>query len=56
MTYSTNPDEKWFRNASLYPDMLNKMGQFKNRLKGKTLEESKELVFDLRWAEKYNAK
>ena len=56
MTYSTNPDAKWFRNASLYPEMLNKMGQFKNRLEGKTLEESKELVFDLRWAEKQNVK
>ena len=56
MTYSTNPDAKWFRNASLYPEMLNRMGQFKNLLKGKTLEESKELVFDFRYAEKQNAK
>lgn len=32
------------------------MGQFKNLLKGKTLEESKELVFDFRYAEKQNAK
>ena len=51
MTYSTDPNEKWFRNASLYPEMLNKMGQFKNHLKGKTLEESKDLVFDFRFVE-----
>ena len=51
MTFSTEPSEKWFRNASLYPDMLNKMGQFKNHLKGKTLEESRDLVFDFRFVE-----
>ena len=49
MTFSTDPNEKWFRNASLYPDMLNKMKQFKNHLKGKKLEESKDLVFDFRF-------
>lgn len=49
MTFSTNPNEKWFRNASLYPEMLNKMGQFKNHLKGKTLEESKDIVFNFRF-------
>ena len=49
MTFSTDPSEKWFRNASLYPEMLNKLGQFKNHLKGKTLEESRDLVFDFRF-------
>lgn len=51
MTFSTNPSREWFRNASLYPEMLNKMGQFKNRLKGKTLEDSRDLVFDFRFVE-----
>ena len=51
MTFSTESNEKWFRNASLYPEMLDKMGQFKNILKGKTLEESKNLVFDFHFFE-----
>lgn len=49
MTFSTDPSEKWFRNASLYPDMLNKMSQFKKQLKGKTLEQAKDIVFDFRF-------
>lgn len=49
MTFSTDPSEKWFRNASLYPEMLNKMNQFKKHLKGKTLEEGKDIIFDFRF-------
>lgn len=49
MTFSTDPSEKWFRNASLYPEMLNKMNQFKKNLKGKTLEQGKDIIFDFRF-------
>lgn len=49
VTYSTSPTDKWFKNASLYPEVLNKMGQFKNILKGKTLAETKDIVFDFRF-------
>lgn len=51
MTFSTDPSEKWFRNASLYPEMLNKMGQFKKHLKGKTLEQGKDIIFDFRFVQ-----
>ncbi|NLL36537.1 MAG: ABC transporter substrate-binding protein [Fretibacterium sp.] len=49
MTFSTDPNEKWMKNAALYPEMLNKMGQFKGQLKDKTLEEAKDLIFDFRF-------
>ncbi len=51
MTYSTEPSPKWFKNASVYSKVLNEMGQFKGILKGKTLEEAKEIVFDFSFVE-----
>lgn len=44
--YSTKVTKKWLKNAALYPDILNKLGQLTGRLKGKKLNDVKSLVFD----------
>ena len=49
MELSTTVTKKWFSNASLYPEILTRLGQFTGRLKGKSLDDVKELVFDFRF-------
>lgn len=44
--------ESWMRNADKYMTILNEMGNFTGRLKGKTLNEVKPLLFDMRFIDR----
>ena len=44
--------ESWMRNADKYMVILNGMGNFTGPLKGKTINEVKPVLFDMRFIEK----
>lgn len=46
MVFLSQFNESWLRGAGEYMDILNQMGNFKGRLKGKTLAEVKDVLID----------
>lgn len=51
MGLSTTVTPTWMKNAALYPDILNELGQLTGSLKGKKLADVQDLVFDFRFTE-----
>lgn len=51
MEFSTKVTPTWLKNAALYPEMLNQLGQLTGALKDKKLADVQELVFDFRFTE-----
>ena len=51
MEFSTKVTKRWLKNAALYPDMLNRLGQLTGKLKDKKLSEVKDQIFDFRFTE-----
>ncbi|OUO93201.1 ABC transporter substrate-binding protein [Cloacibacillus sp. An23] len=49
MGLSTTVTPTWMKNASLYPDILNELGQLTGSLKGKKLADVQDQVFDFRF-------
>ena len=49
--FSTKVTPTWLKNAALYPDMLNQLGQLTGALKGKKLADVYDLVFDFQFTE-----
>ncbi|WP_231702145.1 ABC transporter substrate-binding protein [Desulfoplanes formicivorans] len=47
--YTTEPSDNWMHGEAVYLDILNSMDKFKGRLKGKTLDEVKPLLYDFRF-------
>ena len=51
MEFSTRVTKTWLKNAELYPEMLNRLGQLTGKLKDKKLSEVKDVVFDFRFTQ-----
>ncbi len=51
MEFSTKVTKGWLKNAELYPEMLNRLGQLTGKLKDKKLSEVKDEVFDFRFTQ-----
>ena len=51
MEFSTKVTKTWLKNAALYPEMLNRLGQLTGKLKDKKLSEVKNEVFDFRFTQ-----
>lgn len=51
MTLSTKVTKDWLKNAALYPEMLNRLGQCTGALKDKSLDDVADLVFDFQFVE-----
>lgn len=51
MEFSTKVTKRWLKNAALYPDMLNNLGQLTGKLKGKKLSDIQNDVFDFRFTQ-----
>lgn len=51
MGLSTKVTPTWKKNAALYPDILNELGQLTGSLKDKKLADVEDLVFDFRFTE-----
>lgn len=51
MEFSTKVTPTWLKNAALYPEMLNQLGQLTGALKDKKLADVQDLVFDFRFTE-----
>jgi len=49
LVFLSNFTEGWMRGAGIYMDILNKMGNFTGKLKDKKLEDTKSILFDLRF-------
>ena len=49
IVYTTAATDNWMRGQATYLDMLNTMNKFRGRLKGKTMDEARDLLFDLRF-------
>ena len=49
MEFSTKVTKRWMKNAALYPEILNRLGQFTGKLKDKKLDDVKNEVFDFRF-------
>ena len=49
MGLSTTVTPTWMKNAALYPDILNELGQLTGSLKGKKLADVQDQVFDFRF-------
>ena len=49
MGLSTTVTPTWMKNAALYPDILNQLGQLTGSLKGKKLADVQDLVFDFQF-------
>lgn len=49
MEFSTKVTKKWMANASHYPEILNRLGQFTGKLKDKNLDDVKDQIFDFRF-------
>ncbi len=49
LVFLPNFTEGWMRGAGIYMDILNKMGNFKGKLKDRNLEDVKPFLFDLRF-------
>ena len=52
--FSTKVTPTWLKNAALYPDMLNQLGQLTGALKGKKLADVYDLVFGKKLADVYD--
>ncbi|SET78198.1 NitT/TauT family transport system substrate-binding protein [Natronincola peptidivorans] len=46
VVYTTEPSENFLRGANTYLEVLNDIGNFNDKLKGKNIEEAKDLLFD----------
>ncbi len=51
LVFLTNFTDGWMRGAGIYMDILNKMGNFTGKLKGKKFEDSKSVLFDVRFVD-----
>ena len=49
MGLSTTVTPTWMKNAALYPDILNELGQLTGSLKGKKLADVQDQVFDFQF-------
>lgn len=52
LNYLPKFTKSWMRGANEYMTILNRMGNFTGRLKGKTLDEAKPVLFDMRFIDK----
>ncbi len=51
IVFTTNPSEKWMEGEGIYIDMLNELGIFDGDMKGKTLEDVKDELFNFSFLE-----
>lgn len=49
VVYTTDPSKNWLRGANAYLEVLNEMNVFNQSLKGKTLDQVKDILFDFRF-------
>jgi NitT/TauT family transport system substrate-binding protein len=52
IVYTTAASDNWMRGQETYLDILNSMNKFRGQLKGKSLAEVRDLLFDLRFLTK----
>ena len=52
LSFLSGFSESWMRNTGNYLAVLNQMDKFTGQLKGKTIDDVKPLLFDMRFIEK----
>lgn len=56
IAFLTNPTDTWLKNLGVYQELMNTMNKYKGTLKGRTLDEVKDLIFDFSYIQKAQGK